>query len=279
MDGIQLVEPMSDNYETESPCDMHEQGRDASDPGDAADSSPQEDAPPGAPSTDAAAEEPAAADSPAVTPMRIVEALLFAAESALPGSKIAQTLGVGDARDVRRHVQLLNDEYEQRGSAFRIEEIAGGYQMMTLPVYHTWLTKLKKARHDSRLSTAAMETLSVVAYKQPVTRAEIESIRGVAAGEMLNRLRELDLVKIVGRAEDLGRPLLYGTTRQFLEVFGLGSLEDLPKLDEAIVRSGMKGAGLDRPAGMPDDAPPAEPAQAELPQTEGPLESGDDADA
>lgn len=166
-----------------------------------------------------------------IEPRRVVEAILFATDSPLPAAKIASILDVGDARDVRKHIAGLNEEYEARGMSFRIEEIAGGYQMLTMPIYNTWLSRLLRVRQETKLSPAAMETLAVVAYKQPVTRAEIESIRGVAAGEMLNRLREVNLVKIVGRAEDLGRPLLYGTTKRFLEVFGLGSLEDLPQVE------------------------------------------------
>ncbi len=176
-----------------------------------------------------------------ITPRRIVEALLFATDTPLPAAKIAQVLGVGSARDVRDHVAALNETYEAIGAAFRIEEIAGGYQMLTLPEFNVWLGRLLRARQDGKLSGAALETLAIVAYKQPVTRAEIESIRGVAAGDLLARLRDLNLVKIVGRAEDLGRPLLYGTTRRFLEVFGLGSLEDLPKVES--LREGLKGAG------------------------------------
>ena len=104
--------------------------------------------------------------------------------------------------------------------------------MLTLPVYDRWVSKLHKARAESRLSQAALETLAIVAYKQPVLRVQIEAIRGVAVGDMLVRLREMNLVRIVGRAEEIGRPLLYGTTRRFLEVFGLGSLKDLPKIDQ-----------------------------------------------
>lgn len=170
-------------------------------------------------------------DALEILPHRVVEAILFASDSTLPAAKIASILGVGDARDVRKHVAALNAEYADRQAAFRIEEIAGGFQMMTLPAYNTWLTKLLRTRQESKLSQAAMETLAIVAYKQPCTRADIEAIRGVAAGDMLNRLREANLVKIVGRAEDLGRPLLYGTTRHFLEIFGLAALEDLPQVE------------------------------------------------
>ncbi|MEP0843806.1 MAG: SMC-Scp complex subunit ScpB [Phycisphaerae bacterium] len=167
-----------------------------------------------------------------ITTEQIVEAILFGADVPLTPGKIAGILGVGSVRDVRRHVEALNERYRQTGAAFRIENIAGGYQMLTLPEFNPWLKRLKQTRQDSKLSQAALETLAVVAYKQPVVRAQIEAIRGVAAGEMLNRLRELGLVKIVGRAEDVGRPLLYGTTKRFLDVFGLGSLEDLPAVEE-----------------------------------------------
>ncbi len=167
-----------------------------------------------------------------ITTHTVVEAILFSADAPLPAARIAEIIGVGDAREVRKYVAALNEKYEQGGAAFRIEEIAGGLQMLTLPDYDTWVNKLRKKRAESKLSQAALETLAIVAYKQPVLRAEIEAIRGVAAGEMLNRLRELGLIKIVGRADDLGRPMLYGTTRKFLEVFGLSSLEELPQIEE-----------------------------------------------
>ena len=185
----------------------------------------------------APAGQPTVQDAHAAQPLElttrsIVEAVLFAADAPLPAGKLAQIVGVGDAREMKKHVAELNEGYEQRGHSFRIEEIAGGFQMLTLPAYNTWLTKLVRARNDARLSPAALETLAIVAYKQPVLRAEIEDIRGVQCGEVVNRLREMNLVKIVGRAEDLGRPMLYGTTKRFLEVFGLASLEDLPQVEQ-----------------------------------------------
>ena len=167
-----------------------------------------------------------------ISTAQVIEAILFTAEQPLALSKIVGILGVGTAREVRNHIKALNRRYEEAGAAFRIEEIAGGFQMLTLPAFNSWLRRFRQSRQESRLSQAAMETLAVVAYRQPVVRAEIEAIRGVAAGEMLNRLRELGLIKIVGRAEDVGRPILYGTTRRFLEVFGLSSLEDLPAVEE-----------------------------------------------
>ena len=167
-----------------------------------------------------------------VSAASIVEAILFATDTPLPAPKIADVAGAGNARDVKKHIAALNETYAQRGAAFRIEEIAGGFQMLTLSVYNDRLSKLLQARRETRLSQAALETLAIVAYKQPILRAGVEAIRGVAAGEVLNRLRELNLVKIVGRDEEIGRPLLYGTTKKFLDVFGLGSLDDLPKDQE-----------------------------------------------
>jgi len=161
----------------------------------------------------------------------VVEAILFSTDAPLSAAKIAQMLGVGDAHDVKAHIDALNQRYEEVGAAFRIELIAKGYQMLTRPVFNNWVKKLQKVRGETRLSGAALETLAIVAYKQPVLRADIEVVRGVAVGDMLVRLRDMNLVRIVGRAEEIGRPLLYGTTPHFLEVFGLGSLKDLPKID------------------------------------------------
>lgn len=176
---------------------------------------------------------PGSADDTAmeIQPRQVVEAILFATDSPLPAAKIAKILGVGDAREVRGHIAALNQLYTDMRLSFRIDEIAGGFQMLTLPAFNAWLSKLLRTRDETRLTAAALETLAIVAYKQPVTRADVESIRGVAAGDVLNRLREMNLVKIVGRAEDLGRPMLYGTTKQFLEVFGLASLEELPQVE------------------------------------------------
>ena len=172
--------------------------------------------------------EPTQAD---VTPEAIVEALLFSSDDPLTSGKIAQILGIGDSADVKKHIATLNERYEASGSSFHISEIAKGFQMFTHPEYHPWVGKLRKARSESRLSGAAVETLAIVAYRQPVLRADVEAIRGVAVGDRLVRLRDLSLVRIVGRADEVGRPLLYGTTKKFLEIFGLASLKDLPKLD------------------------------------------------
>jgi segregation and condensation protein B len=135
-------------------------------------------------------------------------------------------------KQIKDSVEALNEKYKASSNAFRIEQIAGGFQMLTLSQYNVWLKKLLRARSDSKLSPAALETLAIIAYKQPIIRVDVEAIRGVAAGEMIRSLMYKGLVKIVGRAEVLGRPMLYGTTKKFLEVFGLNSLKDLPKIEE-----------------------------------------------
>ena len=161
----------------------------------------------------------------------VVEAVLFASDESLTESRLASIVETS-AKQVRQHIKNLNDKYQANNNAFRIEQIAGGYQMLTLSPYNHWLKKLLRVRSDTKLSPAAMETLAIIAYKQPVMRADIEAIRGVAVGEVIRSLSYKGLVKIVGRAEVLGRPMLYGTTKKFLEVFGLNTLKDLPKAQE-----------------------------------------------
>lgn len=161
----------------------------------------------------------------------VVEAVLFASDEPLSDNRLANIVETG-AKQIRDHIKNLNDKYEQDNHAFRIEQIAGGFQMLTLSPYNHWLKKLLRVRSDGKLSPAAIETLAIIAYRQPVIRADIEVIRGVAAGEMVRSLMYKGMVKIVGRAEVLGRPMLYGTTKKFLEVFGLNTLKDLPKIEE-----------------------------------------------
>jgi len=163
---------------------------------------------------------------------RIVEALLFVSDEPLPAARLAEIVGDTDARKVRALIDQINAEYDGAGRPFRIEEIAGGFQMLSRPEFKRWLMQLVEGKDARRLSQAALETLAVVAYKQPVLRADIESVRGVQAGEMLRGLLERGLIRIAGRSERLGRPLLYGTTKKFLDIFGLRSLKDLPSLEE-----------------------------------------------
>jgi segregation and condensation protein B len=158
-----------------------------------------------------------------------LEAVLFLARQAQASRKLAQLAGLADGTEARTLVRKLNRLYDTEGSAFRVEEVAGGFQLMSRSKFARWLRRLHSQPVEIRLSAPAMETLAVVAYRQPVLRAEIEAIRGVQCGEILRQLIERDLVRIVGRSEELGRPLLYGTTRQFLQVFGLRHLDELPR--------------------------------------------------
>lgn len=158
-----------------------------------------------------------------------LEAVLLLAREPLPARKLSQFAGLEDGTQARTLVRRLNQGYDLAGRAFRIEELAGGYQLLTRPKFSRWLRRLGHVPPETRLSAPALETLSVVAYRQPVLRADIEAVRGVNCGEILRLLLERDLVRICGRSEELGRPYLYATTRRFLQVFGLKSLEDLPR--------------------------------------------------
>ncbi len=155
------------------------------------------------------------------------EAVLFLSRDPIPSRRLAQVAELPEGTRVRHVVRSLNQSYDEQHSAFRIVEVAGGFQIRTRPAFAPWLFRLQEVPVEVRLSMPAMETLSVVAYKQPVLRAEIESVRGVQCGEMIRQLLDLDLIRIVGRSEELGRPFLYGTTRRFLQVFGLKTLGEL----------------------------------------------------
>jgi segregation and condensation protein B len=170
-------------------------------------------------------------DETETTVESVVEAVLFASDEPLSDARLANIVETS-VKQIRQCIENLNGKYRTNNNAFRIEQIAGGYQMLTLSPYNYWLKKLLRARSDSKLSPAAVETLAIIAYKQPVMRADIEVIRGVAAGEVIRTLCYKGMVKIVGRAEVLGRPMLYGTTKKFLETFGLNTLKDLPKIEE-----------------------------------------------
>ncbi len=159
------------------------------------------------------------------------EAILFLAREPLPSRKLAQLADLTDGTEARTLVRELNKLYDLQGCAFRVVEVAGGFQLMSRPQFSPWLRRLHSVPLEVRLSGPALETLAVVAYRQPVLRAAVEVIRGVQCGEILRQLMERDLVKIAGRSEDLGRPFLYGTTKQFLRVFGLRAIDELPRAD------------------------------------------------
>jgi segregation and condensation protein B len=157
-----------------------------------------------------------------------LEAVLFVAREPVTLRKLAQSANLADATEARTLLAELRRVYDGRGSAFQVEQLAGGYQLRTRPKFAPWLRPLVSGEEEIRLSPPALETLAVVAYRQPVLRADVEAIRGVACGEILRQLMDRDLLRIVGRSEELGRPLWYGTTRRFLELFGLCSLGELP---------------------------------------------------
>jgi segregation and condensation protein B len=163
-----------------------------------------------------------------------LEALLLSTDRPLAEDRLAGLLGIGGkggAASVHDAIEQLNDEYERTGRAFRAQRVAGGWQLLTLPSFGPLVSRLHRERRESRLSQPALETLAIVAYRQPIMRAEIEAIRGVACGEVLRALLERRLIRITGRAEQLGRPMLYGTTGHFLKVFGLPGLDALPPLE------------------------------------------------
>jgi segregation and condensation protein B len=164
----------------------------------------------------------------------LVEAALLAADEPLTLRRLAAAAGLIDSSEVRRLVQSLQALYEQDGTAFQVEELAGGFQLLTRPEYHPWLARLRRAGNELRLTVAGRETLAIVAYRQPITRADVEAIRGVQSADMLHQLMEKGLVRIAGRDESLGRPVLYGTTKKFLQAFGLRSLRDLPQAEELV---------------------------------------------
>lgn len=164
--------------------------------------------------------------------MARVEAVLLISSSAVTTRRLAQLATLADAAEARAIIDKLNFAYDAGNSAFRIERVAAGYRMLTRPELVFWLDRLHKREARCRLSQPMLETLTIVAYQQPITRADIEAIRGVASAEMLKQLMERGLVRIAGHEDSLGRPYLYGTTRVFLELYGMKSLDDLPMSDE-----------------------------------------------
>ena len=171
-------------------------------------------------------------DGVEVTVESVIEAILFASDEPITSNRLVGIVETGSVKQVKDCVKSLNEKYKENNAAFRIEQIGGGFQMMTIDAYNHWLRKMIRVRADNKLTQAALETLAIVAYKQPIMRADVEGIRGVSSGEMIRSLMYKGLVKITGRAEVLGRPMLYGTTKKFLDVFGLNTAKDLPKIDE-----------------------------------------------
>ncbi|MCD6080529.1 MAG: SMC-Scp complex subunit ScpB [Candidatus Omnitrophica bacterium 4484_49] len=162
----------------------------------------------------------------------IIEALLFVSDKPLSLEHIREVVEV-EKSEIKSLIEELRQEYLSN-HCFRLREVAGGYQMVTDPEYAQWLRKLFRGGRKEKLSRPALETLAIIAYKQPVTKPEIEHIRGVDADGVVRTLLERGLIRIAGRKNVLGRPILYATTKKFLEYFGLNSLNDLPPLDELV---------------------------------------------
>ena len=163
--------------------------------------------------------------------LAMLEAALFLAKEPMSSRRLAQIAAMPEGTKTRKLIYELNQQYDREQSAFCIVEVAEGFQIRTRPEFAPWLVRLQGVPEAVRLSNPAMETLTVIAYRQPVPRTEVDRIRGVQCGDLIRQLLDLDLAKIVGRSDELGRPFLYGTTPKFLRIFGLASLKDLPYLE------------------------------------------------
>ncbi len=164
----------------------------------------------------------------------VLEALLFVNEKPITLEQIRKALPTVSTNEVKKLIAILADEYAARKSGMTIVEIAGGYQMLSNPLYASYIRNFYQTKHKEKLSKPALEALAIIAYKQPVSRADIEQIRGVNTDGVFVHLLNKELIKVVGRKEVPGRPFIYGTTKEFLEYFGLKSLDSLPKLEELI---------------------------------------------
>ncbi|HZN53587.1 MAG TPA: SMC-Scp complex subunit ScpB [Methylomirabilota bacterium] len=189
------------------------------------------------------------------TPTDVVEALLFASDTPLEAERIREVLDLPDAHEASRLIEELRARYETSSQGLQIVEVGGGYRMVTRPEVAPWLVRLARARTRTRLSRPALEALAIVAYKQPVSRPEIDAVRGVNSEGVLDNLLERRLIRITGRKEAPGRPYLFETTREFLVAFGLRDIGDLPKVEGELV--------------IPELAAVAEHSEAETQQDSG----------
>lgn len=171
-----------------------------------------------------------------------IEALIFASEKPITVEQIKKVLDGLDAPSINRIITELKNEYEAQNRGIRVVEIAGGFQMITNSNFASFLKKLLKSRNSEKLSKPALESLAIIAYKQPLTKAEIESLRNVNVDGVMKSLVEKNLIRICGRKKVPGRPFVFGTTREFLEHFGLKSLQDLPKMEDFTVLAQEKEA-------------------------------------
>ena len=198
----------------------------------------------------------------------IIEALIFASPDPLTPKTLFKLLDGEPQEDVERALDALQADYDERGG-LQMVQVAGGYQICTRPEFHEWVRRLFHEHSKQRLSVQALETLAVIAYKQPITGPEIAEIRGVNTSAVLGTLLERQLVKVVGRKPVVGRPFLYATTREFLNRFGLSDLGDLPKVEEM-----AEALGMEVPPGLASPGPATEPLPFDVEPAE--LESPED---
>jgi segregation and condensation protein B len=181
----------------------------------------------------------------------ILEAVLFASGEPITSKRLQEVFEGVEKADLKKALDALIESYQSRNRGLQIIEVANGYQMVTRPVCAPFLRRLETIKASAKLSKPALEALAVIAYKQPVTRGEVEAIRGVDSSNVLRTLQERKIAKIVGRGEGLGRPMLYGTTREFLQCFGLKNLSELPELKDLKEISEIP----------PENAPVSEPVE------------------
>lgn len=200
------------------------------------------------------------------THKQVIEALLFASDAPVGLATLVEVLGGPSPAEVTGHLEELKHEYETTERGVALGEIAGGYQILSRKECGPWIDRMLRSRRKARLSRAGLETLAIVAYKQPITKVEIDSIRGVDSSGSLHTLLERNLVLIRGRSKAVGRPLLYGTTPEFLAYMGVNDLGDLPELKElgSVLEERERMHGEIDPdlAAAPADAPMEEPATA-----------------
>ncbi len=210
--------------------------------------------------------------APAPEALGALEALLFACDAPLPVERIAEVLEIPEA-EARAAIAALRARCEAPGRGLAVVEIGGGVRLVTRPEHAPVLLRLQRLRLKSRLSRAAVETLAIIAYRQPISRPEIEQLRGVGAESVLAHLLERRLIRVVGRKATPGRPVLYGTTREFLEHFGLNELGDLPPFESAAESAGAGAAGEngagETPAGASGPGSPEEVGIEAVPAGEG----------
>ena len=193
-----------------------------------------------------------------MSPEQIVEAALFASQTPLTARELARADDALDVRRVREALAALREHYDTDGRAFQVYQLGDGFQILTRPEFVPYLERFESVPRPPTLSRAALETLAIIAYRQPIGRIEVEEIRGVASTSVLRTLQDWELIEVTGRGEGLGRPLLYGTTARFLDHFALQSLDDLPAPEElsvALVRTDSEAFADGAP-------PPEEPAES-----------------